>query len=486
MLPLKKTKVVCTIGPASEAQDVLERMIANGMNVARLNFAHGDFAYHKKLMAHIRAASAAVGERVAIMADLPGPKMRIGPLTQEPITLRRGQLFTLQTEKMVGNAERVSVSFAGLPAAVKPGNTIFLNDGFIQLEVQSVTAREVHCRVLVGGELRSYKGVNLPGIDLGISAFTENDRRILDFALEQGVDAISQSFVQGPEDIEAVRKAAAANGHHPFIIAKIERSRALDQMDAILRAADGIMVARGDLGVEIPIAQIAVVQKQLIRHANRLGKPVITATQMLESMVHNTRPTRAEVTDVANAILDGTDCVMLSEESAMGICPEEVVAVMARIAQVTETYREGLPPAENGVIAPIGASPTAEELIILGVRSIVARSVPTAVVTPTKFGATPRSLSRFHLPVWIIAMSREAATCQNLQFSYGVFPVYVDKRPESWSAYARDWLSRNDLARGFVLLTRGYSVPYAGGTNHLEVLDLSHGPDEVAAQLSQP
>ncbi len=478
MLPSKKTKIVCTVGPASETQPVLERMIANGMNVARLNFAHGDFAYHKKLMTHIRAASSAVGKRVAIMADLPGPKMRIGALAQEPITLRRSQSFTLQTEEIVGNAERVSVSFAGLPAAVKPGDTIFLNDGFIQLEVQSVAAQEVRCQVLIGGELRSYKGVNLPGIDLGISAFTENDHKILDFALEQGVDAISQSFVQGPEDIAAVREAAAVQGQHPFIIAKIERSRALDRMDAILQAADGIMVARGDLGVEIPIAKIAVVQKRLIRDANRLGKPVITATQMLESMVHNTRPTRAEVTDVANAILDGTDCVMLSEESAMGICPEEVVATMARIAQVTETYREGLPVGENGDLTSIGTSPTAEELITLGVRSIVARSTPTAVVTPTKFGATPRGLSRFHLPVWIIAMSREEATCQNLQFSYGVFPVYVDKRPESWSAYARDWLRRNGLTKGFVLLTRGFSVPYAGGTNHLEVLNLNSAPDE--------
>ncbi len=484
-LPSKKTKIVCTIGPASETQDVLERMIANGMNVARLNFAHGEFAYHKKLMANIRAASTAVGKRVAIMADLPGPKMRIGALSSEPIMLHRGQSFTLQTEKIIGDAERVSVSFVGLPAAVKPGDTIFLNDGFIQLKVQSVTKKQVLCRVLIGGELRSYKGVNLPGIDLGINAFTEHDHLILDFVLEQGVDAVSQSFVQGPEDIEAVRKAAAAKGQHPFIIAKIERSRALDRMDAILQAADGVMVARGDLGVEIPIEEIAVVQKRLIRQANRLGKPVITATQMLESMVHNTRPTRAEVTDVANAILDGTDCVMLSEESAMGNFPEKVVAVMAHIAQRTETYRESLSAQKERAIAPTDIAAGAEGLITWGVRSIVERAIPVAIVTPTKSGATARSLSRFHLPAWIIAMSREAATCQNLQFSYGVFPVYVDKRPESWSTYARDWLERHGLAKGFALLTRGYSVPYAGGTNHLEVLDLGYAADEVTTQPSQ-
>ena len=470
-LSAKKTKIVCTIGPASESRETLECMITNGMNVARLNFAHGDFESHEKMIGNIRAAAAAAGRRVVIMADLPGPKIRIGHLAREPVELERGQPFILQTRETEGDAHRVSVSLSDLPRAVRPGDTIFLNDGFIQLEVKKVEGQEVHCQVLVGGQLRSHKGVNLPGIDLGISAFTDHDHTCLKFALEQGVDAISQSFVQGPEDIKAVREAAAAVGRKPFIIAKIERSRALDHIDAILEAADGIMVARGDLGVEIPIEEIAVVQKHLIHQANLLGKPVITATQMLESMMENKRPTRAEVTDVANAILDGTDCVMLSEESAMGICPEEAVAVMTRIAEVTEAHPSDQSVRKALIAAVAGKEPSVAALIALSVHSVVERFTPTAVVTPTQSGTTARSISRFRSSMWIVAPSRNETTCRNLQFSYGVYPVLVTEHPASWEAYAREWLEQHGLAKGLVLLTQGFSAPYTGGTNRLEIID---------------
>ena len=317
-LPANKTKIVCTIGPASQSPEIMERMMKAGMNVARLNFSHGDFSSHKKVIDNLRVASKATGKRVAIMADLSGPKMRIGKFSQEPIELKSGDRFTLTTEEVVGDKKRVSVSFARLPQAVKAKDQLFLNDGYIQLEVVKVQGNDVQCQVLVGGELRSRKGLNLPGIDLGISAFTDRDHECLKFAMEQGLDAVSQSFVETAADINAVRDAAAAMGYNPFIIAKIERDGALNHMEGILEAANGIMIARGDLGVEIPIEQIAVVQKRLMRQANQLGKPVITATQMLESMTDNRLPTRAEATDVANAILDGTDCVMLSGESAMG------------------------------------------------------------------------------------------------------------------------------------------------------------------------
>lgn len=478
-LPAKKTKIVCTIGPASESRETLGRMIANDMNVARINFAHGDFESHEKMIGNIRTAAAAAGKQVAIMADLPGPKIRIGHLAREPIELKRGQSFILQTGETEGDAHRVSVSLSDLPEAVKPGDTIFLNDGFIQLEVKKSAGQEVHCQVLVGGQLRSHKGVNLPGIDLGISAFTDRDHKCLKFALEQGVDAVSQSFVQGPEDIKAVRTAAAAVGRKPFIVAKIERSQALEHIDAILEAADGIMVARGDLGVEIPIAEIAVVQKRLIHQANLLGKPVITATQMLESMMENKRPTRAEVTDVANAILDGTDCVMLSEESAMGICPEEAVAVMARIAEVTEAHRSDRSVREALIAAVAGKGVSVEDLIALSVHSVVERVAPTAVVTPSQSGATARSISRFRPPMWIVAPSRNETTCQNLQFSYGVYPVQVTEHPASWEAYARDWLEHHGLAKGLALLTQGFSAPYTGGTNRLEIIDFGLPCDEA-------
>ena len=307
-----KTKIICTIGPASGSPEIMKQMIGAGMSIARLNFSHGDFTAHRNVIENLRAASRSMDARIAIMADLSGPKMRIGTVTPEPKELKAGDNFVLTTDQAADGAERVSVSFPGLTQAVKPGNTLFLNDGYIQLKVTGVQGNDVACTVLVGGEIRSRKGLNLPGIDLGISAFTERDRECLKFALENGVDAVSQSFVERSADIEAVRKAAEDLGYHPFIIAKIERSGALGHVEEILKAADGVMIARGDLGVEIPIEDIAIVQKSIIHLANMLGKPVITATQMLESMVNNRRPTRAEATDVANAILDGTDCVMLS------------------------------------------------------------------------------------------------------------------------------------------------------------------------------
>jgi pyruvate kinase len=324
--PAHKTKIVCTIGPASDSPQILEKMIRAGMNVVRLNFSHGDFASHKIVIDRVREVEGMTGRDVAIMADLPGPKMRIGQLAEEPIELRAGDHFTLTSDDIIGNRERVSMSFSRLPKVVNPGDTLFLNDGIIQLEVVQIAGNDVRCLCTIGGELRSRKGLNLPGIDLGISAFTEHDHKCLKFALENGVEAVSQSFVENASDIEAVRRAATALGHNPFIIAKIERAGARDHIDEILRAADGIMIARGDLGVETPIELMAIVQKRLMEKAQRSGKPVITATQMLESMTENRRPTRAESTDVANAILDGTDCVMLSGESAMGRYPVEAAA----------------------------------------------------------------------------------------------------------------------------------------------------------------
>src|SRR5512139_2199614 len=338
-LPNHKTKIVATIGPASESPEMLERLIRAGLNVARLNFSHGDFSGHAERIARIRAATRATAQRVAIMADLPGPKMRIGKLDPEPIALLPGDRIGLTAEEIVGTARRVSMSFDRLPQVVKPGDRLFLNDGLVQLVVERATGTDVECVVAVGGELRSRKGLNIPGIDLGISAFTEHDRKCLEFALEHGVDAVSQSFVETAADLKAVREAAAKSGRQPFLIAKIERSGVLQHLDEILSASDGIMVARGDLGVEVPIQEMALIQKDLIARANLAGKPVITATQMLESMVASRLPTRAESTDVANAILDGTDCIMLSGESAMGRYPEEAVAMLASIAAYTEAHR---------------------------------------------------------------------------------------------------------------------------------------------------
>ena len=474
-LPANKTKIVCTIGPASDSPEIIEQMIRAGMNVARLNFSHGDFSSHKRVIENLRAAARTAGQRVTIMADLSGPKMRIGQLAQEPIELKPGDSFTLTAEEIVGDGGRVSVSFVRLPQAVKPGETLFLNDGFIQLEVVKVEKNDVQCRVLVGGELRSRKGLNLPGINLGIRAFTDRDHECLEFAMEHGVDAVSQSFVETAADINAVRDAATAFGHNPFIIAKIERAGALKHMDGILEAADGIMIARGDLGVEIPIEEIAAVQKNLMRHANLLGKPVITATQMLESMTGNRRPTRAEATDVANAILDGTDCVMLSGESAMGKYPVEAVTMLAKIAAAIEPHRPSHPARE--VLKTYGrdANNGLTDLIALSVETTLEHVSPAAVMVPTRSGATARSIARFRLPVWITAISSQETTCQGLQFSYGVYPVHEPDHPEDWNVYARKWLRSHGVEGNLVVLTEGPSSKHPDANNRMELIDLSRG-----------
>ncbi len=451
----------------------MKQMMDAGMNIARLNFSHGDFPAHKKVIGDLRAAACSAGRRIAIMADLPGPKMRIGKIEPEPVELRPGEPFTLTTDAVVGTRDRVSVSFLRLPQSVKPGDTLYLNDGYIQLEVAAIEGNDVRCTVKVGGELRSRKGLNLPDINLGISAFTERDHECLKFALENGVDAVSQSFVEGPGDVEAVRKAAADLGYHPFIIAKIERSNALERIDEILRAADGIMIARGDLGVEVPIEQIALVQKRLMRLAKMYAKPVITATQMLESMTDNRRPTRAEATDVSNAILDGTDCVMLSGESAMGRYPVDAVAMLARIAAAVEPHRPAMSVKDLFQGVDLAGKLRPDHLIALSVESSLEYLLPAAVFAPTRSGATARRIGAFRLPVWIIAVSSQEATCQALQFSQGVYPVHEHDHPDDWNAYAKERLKEYGLQGNFAILAEGPSQKHPEANHRMEIIDLA-------------
>ncbi len=341
------------------------------------------------------------------------------------------------------------------------------------MEVARIDGPEVVCRVLVGGELRSRKGLNLPGIDLGISAFTAHDRSCLEFALKHGVDAVSQSFVDRPEDIAAVRAAAADLGYRPMVIAKIERSGALERIEAIVDAADGIMVARGDLGVEIPIEEIAVVQKRLMRLANLRCKPVITATQMLESMITHRLPTRAEATDVANAILDGTDAVMLSGESAMGRYPVEAVAMLTDIATATEPHRAVFGAAWAGDAVIGGESIRAEELIAASVEATIRRITPATVIVPTHSGATARSVARLRAPVWITAVSSQQKTCQELMFSYGVLPVLEAEHPDRWRDWCLRWRDRHGLAGRYIVLTEGPSRRHPDRNNRMEIIDLT-------------
>jgi pyruvate kinase len=472
-LPSKKTKIVCTIGPASQSPQVLERMMVNGMDVARINFAHGDFDGHREVIKNIRTAASNVGRRIALFGDLPGPKMRIGTLAEEPIELERDQSFILQTGDILGNRDRVSMGFEQLPQVVKAGDNIFLNDGFIQLKVERVSGQEVHCTVQVGGELRSHKGVNLPGIDLGISAFTPHDQECLRFAAEQRLDGVSQSFVENAADIEMVRDAARGLDYEPFIIAKIERSRALDNLSNLLAAADGIMVARGDLGVEIPIEEVALVQKQLIDAANLQGKPAITATHMLESMTTNRRPTRAEVTDVANAILDGTDCVMLSGETAIGDYPDEAVAVMARIAQVTEGGGDDIGVADLLRVQKAHGEITKDDLISYDIYRSAQSLKPAVVFVPSASGGTARRITRFRLKEWIVAPSLDKQTCQQLQFSYGIYPHYISRNPLSWPHFAQEWLRDHGVSCSMAMVVEGGGTLKAGDTTRIDIIDLS-------------
>lgn len=472
-LPDHKTKIIATIGPASESPEVLQSLLLAGVNIARLNFSHGDFAGHAQHIARIRSAEIATGRRVAIMADLPGPKMRIGRIDPEPVFLRSNDPFTLTTEPIVGNGRRVSVSFDRLPRVVKKGDRLFLNDGLVQLVVEGVSENDVHCVVAVGGELRSRKGLNLPGIDLGISAFTEHDRACLEFALQHGVDAVSQSFVETDRDVRAVREAAAGIGRVPFIIAKIERAGALAHFDQILAAADGIMVARGDLGVEVPIQEIALVQKRLIAAATLAGKPVITATQMLESMVASRLPTRAEATDVANAILDGTDCVMLSGESAMGRYPVEAVKMLASIAAATESQR----PATrlNDLRAAFHQhKPASVAEAIACVVEHALESVPTDLaLVPTRSGTTARMIARFKPYVWVVAVSPDPAVCQGLAFSYGVHPVPMRDEPENWQGFAQQWMAQEQVAGRHVVLVAGPSARHPDAHHRIEFMQMA-------------
>ncbi|PKN73784.1 MAG: pyruvate kinase [Candidatus Cloacimonetes bacterium HGW-Cloacimonetes-3] len=466
-----KTKLVCTIGPASETPEMMYQMIVAGLDIARLNYSHGDFAYHAKSITNLRNAAKKAGRSITILADLPGPKIRLGKLKEESYTLEVDDIITLSSRQFIGDKTRVSVTLPSLPQAVHPDDVMFLNDGLIQLIVLQTDKTEIQCRVLVGGEIRSNKGMNLPSINLGICAFTKRDHECLKSALENGVDAISQSFVDEAADVVAVRKAAAELGYKPFIVAKIERADALVKLDEILNEADGIMIARGDLGVEIPIEELAIVQKRLIARANLFGKPVITATQMLESMVDNPRPTRAEATDVANAVLDGTDCIMLSEESAIGNYPLEAVKMLVKIAAATEPHIGTINNNKrvSDFYRPDAAHIT--DVVSHNVYQTVTHLMPAILLAHTVSGHTARMISRFKLPVWVTAVSMDYQTCQNLQFSWGVKAVCLEGMPQDWKAFIRGKLQFDDTNK-YAVIVEVPSTSNPNANHRLEILEL--------------
>jgi pyruvate kinase len=415
-MAFRHSKIVCTIGPASSSPRIIERLMRAGMDVARLNFSHGTHEDHAESIAVLRAAAIKHQKPIAVVADLQGPKIRTGPLVGgTPVLLRSGQRFTITTARVPGDANRVSTTFRPLPREVHRGNRILLSDGLIELRVRQVRGQEVICEVVNGGTLGQHKGINLPGIQLRVPALTPKDRQDLAFALKQDANYIAVSFVRHPEDVLLAKNLIRRAGKDTPVIAKLEKPEAIENLDGILRVADAVMVARGDLGVEMNPERVPVVQKMIITRAREARRPVITATQMLESMTQNPRPTRAEASDVANAIFDGSDAVMLSTETASGRYPVESVSMMARIIEEAEASITEFP-RPSSVQEKLKVAETIAELVCHASRELHMKLI--AVFTHSGF--TARLVSRYRPLVPIVAFTPEAETRRRMALIWGV------------------------------------------------------------------
>ncbi|GAB4546459.1 MAG: pyruvate kinase [Pleurocapsa sp.] len=465
---LRRTKIVATVGPATLEPDTLRRLIRAGATTLRINFSHGTQQDHQKAIRLIRQTAFELNQPVGILQDLQGPKIRLGKFPCGKISLQNGDRYILTSRTVECNQEIGYVSYENLADEVPENATILLDDGKVEMRVEKVDTQnqDLHCRVVVGGPLSSNKGVNFPGVFLSIKALTPKDREDLMFGLDQGVDWIALSFVRNPQDILEIKDLIASAGKSIPVIAKIEKHEAIEQMDAILSLCDGVMVARGDLGVELPAEDVPLLQKKLIATANQLGIPVITATQMLDSMVNNPRPTRAEVSDVANAILDGTDAVMLSNETAVGNYPVEAVETMAKIATRIERERK------SNVLKPYGRR-SIPHAISAAVGKIAEQLEASAIMTLTKTGATARNVSKFRPKTPILAITPHVHVARRLQLVWGVKPLLVLDLPSTTQTFQaainvaqeKYWLSAGDL----VVMTAGTLQGVAGSTDLIKV-----------------
>jgi len=467
-----RSKIVCTIGPASREPTVLAQLIEAGMDVARLNFSHGGQEVHGENIRRIRAASAATGKPVSILTDLQGPRLRVGKMPEEGVPLETGTEVILTTEPVVGQPGRLPVQYGELPQAVAPGDPILIDDGLIELKALRTTDREVACRVITGGLLQTNKGINLPRASLAIPAITDKDRDDLRFILEQQVDWVALSFVRTAEEVRELQgmiRDLSAFGRPTPVIAKIEKPEAVENIEAIIAAADGIMVARGDLGIETSPEAVPMVQKMIIARCNGAGKPVITATQMLDSMIRNPRPTRAEASDVANAILDGTDAIMLSGETAVGRYPLRAVQTMARIAQQAEQALGSC--AERGISPPRGAG--IAEAVSHATCETARDLNAAAIIAPTVSGYTARTLSRFRPCCPIVAVTPSPTTQRQLMLYWGVYPL-LSRRSDSTDDVVADAVQAAQEG-GFVgegdvvVVTAGAAGSAPGTTNLMKV-----------------
>lgn len=467
----KKTKIVCTIGPASESIDTLKELIKSGLNVCRLNFSHGNYEEHGKRIDNIKAARNEMKLPIAILLDTKGPEIRTGKFSSPEVNLVEGQNFIITMEEVLGDETKCTVSYKELVNDVKPGNQILIDDGLVGLAVKEIKGQEILCIVQNAGTIKDNKGVNVPNVKINLPAITPKDKKDIEFGIEQGIDFIAASFVRKASDVLAIREILEENNATNIqIISKIENQEGVDNIDEILEVSDGLMVARGDLGVEIPTEDIPIVQKELIKKCNILGKPVITATQMLDSMIRNPRPTRAEVTDVANAIFDGTDAIMLSGETAAGKYPLESVKTMASIAiraEQTLDYEELLK--------------TKVKLRQLNITNAISHATCTtaidlkasAIITATASGYTARMVSSYRPSAPIIAATNSEMVMRQMGLVWGVYPLLAEKglstddvfEKSVQSALDMDYISSGDL----VVITAGVPVGIAGTTNLINV-----------------
>src|SRR5215216_6466200 len=466
---MRSTKIVATIGPASKDPDVLEKMIAAGMDVARLNFAHGTSEQHADIAAAVREGAERAGRDVAILGDLPGPKLRIGPVAGGVAELARDSQVVLTAEQVEGTAERLPVAWQGFSELVDKGDVLYLADGAVRLRVGSVDGSEVVTKVEVGGSVASRQGLNLPNVTVSLPAVSDEDIGLIDAGLEMGVDFFALSFVRRREDLDPVREHLATRDVHVPLIAKIEKPQAAANGEEIIDAADGIMIARGDLGIELPIEEVPLVQKRLLALAGRSATPTITATQMLESMVHSTRPTRAEVADVANAIFDGTDAVMLSQETAVGKHPVLAVQMMASIAETTERelpYGRWL--AERGPQAN-----NQYHAIAFGAVGAVYQLGLKCIVSPTNTGTTAGLISAYRPKAPVLALSPRLDVVRSCHLLWGVHPQLHAEPLETLDLIesCADAAIRAGLARAGdkIGITAGLPAGRAGGTNLFKV-----------------
>ena len=468
---MRKTKIVCTLGPATDNEEVLRQMMLEGMNVARCNFSHATYDEHKKRMDMIKKLRKEVGQPVAILLDTKGPEVRVKNFKDGRVTLEEGQLFTLTADEVEGTKDKVSVTYNRLYEDLEVGMRVLIDEGLIEMTVEQVDRTDIVCRVINGGVVSNHKGVNVPDVDLSMPYISDKDREDILFGISQDVDFIAASFVQKKEDILQLRRLLEKNGGSDIkIIAKIENAQGVTNIDDIIEVSDGIMVARGDMGVEIPYEEVPVIQKKIIKKVYRTGKQVITATQMLESMIKNPRPTRAETTDVANAVYDGTSAIMLSGETAAGAYPVEAVKTMVRIAERTEQdvdYRKRFYQSARETDADItNAICHASCTTALDLNA-------KAIVTVTKSGTSARMLSKYRPESDIISCATTEKVCRQLSLTWGVTPIVIKEEKEVFhlfdkaiqAAVKMKLLEAGDLT----VITSGVPIGVSGTTNMMKV-----------------